>query len=726
MADDLVHKQEFLIRNLPTRHVTLYPTKAQVVRDINDITLRPGANEITLYGITPTADESSIKVDGRGAATITDIMVDLVPNKQVYEDVYPETEDDEEYSSVCPTMGDSTAVNEETKAIAGEIAEIDEEVKQIVEDNNSASGQLSILERYKNTVDEKAASDLPKFIQVYREERRKAFSFFNESESRMKMKTEQRATVVERQLKAFEALRKERSKLNKAKRIKAEKEARIHKERMDAKRSLEEERSLFWPKKVYGFIVSLDASIETPTSSRRGSVESLSTLRQEPLLGDACQISLSVSYVSSAGSWCPRYELSLNSSTATGTIIYRAEYYNATSEIWKDAKVSLSTSEAAFQGLGQRPPLMMPWNIRLADGTHGRSNHDALLSSQEQESKSNSQAIVQAQAGEPRSALFGFTNADKGYHHYHHAAAASSAEPRILPMGQPQQQQQQMQMQMRQQMQMPQQSMAYGLSQRHRDARMGGAHTQSSFAYKNPSEESGEYEFDEASSDLLPNVPSLATEEATWAEEGLTFTYDIGVRTITPSFTKRRYRIVSVHLKNVNLSYFLVPKLQTAAFLDARIVNSSSISLLRGMAGVTLDGSFLGNTPIPRCSAGESFSLSLGVDPSVHVSYSKPTVRRNKESGLFFSQKEDSCVFTRTCTIMNTKSNRVIEGVMLDQAPLSQDHKLKVWILRPTDINGEATTVGAGEMDVVSLNGERRLPLTRPTERSNGTSRSSL
>lgn len=40
MAEDTVYKQEFLIRNLPTSSVTLYPTRAQVVRDINDITLK--------------------------------------------------------------------------------------------------------------------------------------------------------------------------------------------------------------------------------------------------------------------------------------------------------------------------------------------------------------------------------------------------------------------------------------------------------------------------------------------------------------------------------------------------------------------------------------------------------------------------------------------------------------------------------------------------------------
>jgi len=40
MAGENVHKQEFAIRNLSTQSVILYPVRAQVVRDINDVTLK--------------------------------------------------------------------------------------------------------------------------------------------------------------------------------------------------------------------------------------------------------------------------------------------------------------------------------------------------------------------------------------------------------------------------------------------------------------------------------------------------------------------------------------------------------------------------------------------------------------------------------------------------------------------------------------------------------------
>lgn len=56
--------------------------------------LQPGANEIIISGFTPTTDRNSIKVDGKGSATITDMKVKLIPNLDKYKDVYPESEDD--------------------------------------------------------------------------------------------------------------------------------------------------------------------------------------------------------------------------------------------------------------------------------------------------------------------------------------------------------------------------------------------------------------------------------------------------------------------------------------------------------------------------------------------------------------------------------------------------------------------------------------------------------
>ena len=57
--------------------------------------VKPGSNEITIHGITPTADENSIKVEGTGAAIITDMTIDLEDNHEIFDDVYPSDSEDE-------------------------------------------------------------------------------------------------------------------------------------------------------------------------------------------------------------------------------------------------------------------------------------------------------------------------------------------------------------------------------------------------------------------------------------------------------------------------------------------------------------------------------------------------------------------------------------------------------------------------------------------------------
>src|SRR5690349_9762834 len=123
---DTLHKQSFFLAGLPTRTVTLFPTRAQVVRDIKDVVLKPGANEITVVGITPTADEQSIKVEGSGSAIITDITVELLPNREIFQEVYPES-DSEEDSSSGSEDEEEPKVNQELENIREKITGLNDE-----------------------------------------------------------------------------------------------------------------------------------------------------------------------------------------------------------------------------------------------------------------------------------------------------------------------------------------------------------------------------------------------------------------------------------------------------------------------------------------------------------------------------------------------------------------------------------------------------------------------
>jgi uncharacterized protein (TIGR02231 family) len=188
---------------------------------------------------------------------------------------------------------------------------------------------------------------------------------------------------------------------------------------------------------------------------------------------------------------------------------------------------------------------------------------------------------------------------------------------------------------------------------------------------------------------------ALAFKEGSSEEFGLTTTYDVpGLRTLEPSKLARRHVIAQIELRNIELSYTIIPKLRTAAFLKTRIRNLSTVALLRGQAGLTLDGSFLGNTVIPRCSPDETFPLALGVDPSIQVSYAKPVMKMST-TGIF--NKEDAVVYTRTMLLTNTKPQALpVELLVLDQVPVSEDERLKINIREPRGLKSEGDSAKTG------------------------------
>ena len=358
---------------------------------------------------------------------------------------------------------------------------------------------------------------------------------------------------------------------------------------------------------------------------------------------------------------------------------------------------------------------MHPWHVRLAKGVFG-NDVGALSSNHEQQFKQRHQPENKKNVQQPRETLFGLDSSNAQTSNPLTQQQVGSRMPAAIRQ-QVQQQQAASQFGSRSNVN-ARSTFGSGPSPQSQTHGLFGSSAGSLHAYAARAPQSLEpgesgkktsvvpsaahfeidasYDADEAADEItiIPDLPALTIQDSSWAESGLTATYEIpGLRTISPSHTMRRHRIASIHLKDTHLSYLLVPKLRAAAFLKARLRNTSSINLLRGPAGLTLDGSFLGNTTLPRCSANETFSLSLGVDPSVSVVYARPTVRRS-QSGII--NKEGSGVYTRTCIITNTKSNRAVEGLLLDQIPVSEDERLKVEILQPRGLRNEGDAVRSG------------------------------
>lgn len=660
------------------------------------------------------------------------MTIDLVANREFYEDIYPSeseiSDDNDEDGS------DTESDDDASKALTKEIDEIKHDIAEAYEGVNCADSCSTMLNCYGEGFAESRPDDLEACMNSYRQERQKNFKARSLSQQKIKKLEKEFFKLLANNRHVTKSAEKKRKLAEKAKHKRLVKKQLADSERQEAKRRLREERARFWPKKVYRVVLSLEANTDlTPGSSRRESLDSRLTVVQSPSTAskgpnmsdqpskqDPYQISLSISYITYSAFWSPRYDINLSTPGLTGNIVYRAEFSNTTSETWRDAKLVFSTSQTAFEGLGEAISKLVPWHIRLTKGSTSQSHDVALLSISETSSHRHSMKTAPKQLQGPREALFGLENDNSlaSFHASRHQqmlqdqAIQAQSQHQFHHARQEQQQQQQQQASQLPPSHNPHNQRSFFDSEPNRIESSGPAialHARKRSPQRQWQQQQYQPVFPEDpeleySSNIFASStsPSLSAQESGWEESGLTTTYDVpGTRTIPPSNTTRRHKIATIRLTGIQLSYVIIPKLRRAAFLKARLRNpASSTTLLPGAAGLTLDGSFLGNTNLPRCSADEAFSLNLGIDPAIQVGYAKPNVRRS-QSGVF--QKEGSAIYTRSLSITNTKppppssaTTTALDAIVLDQVPVSEDDRLKVDILQPKGLRAEGDRVSCG------------------------------
>ncbi|KAG8869797.1 hypothetical protein FRB98_002193 [Tulasnella sp. 332] len=192
----------------------------------------------------------------------------------------------------------------------------------------------------------------------------------------------------------------------------------------------------------------------------------------------------------------------------------------------------------------------------------------------------------------------------------------------------------------------------------------------------------------------------MAMVQATVQESATSATFLIEGKSNIPSgdvggVDKNTHKVViAVIDMSAKLEWVAVPKEQESAFLRCQVRNTSPYILLDGQASVFMDNNFVCKTTIPDVSPQESFSTSLGVDPSIRVTY-HPLVKKTKAySGnlgnlLALQNKSDITSHTQRLTIKNTRSSRVSPLFIRDQVPVSVDSAVKVLLNAPKEL-GEA------------------------------------
>lgn len=149
--------------------------------------------------------------------------------------------------------------------------------------------------------------------------------------------------------------------------------------------------------------------------------------------------------------------------------------------------------------------------------------------------------------------------------------------------------------------------------------------------------------------------------------------FDIKLRYTIPS--DGGSHLVSVKTDELPATYmhYLVPKMDSEAFLLARITGWENLSLLPGSANVFYDGTYVGQTMLNPMVINDTLDLSLGRDNGITVTRTRLPV---KEGSKIIG---DDITKTITYEIrMKNNKSKAVKLLVEDQVPLSNNKEIRV------------------------------------------------
>ncbi|RKL24682.1 hypothetical protein BFJ68_g683 [Fusarium oxysporum] len=697
---DVGHKVEYKIRDLGTRSVTLFPTQAQVKREIKDVPLK-----------------NSVTVEGSGAATITGISVEFLPNRELFDEVYPDSDnnddsdsDDEEEGEGEPPEVPQHGELLETKMKLIELKDEQQRAREII---GNADERIKVLDIYSKSLDKREGVNISEMLDTYKQEHQKAFEERLVGVQRERELTEAINKVTKEQMrlnklgnKFQKKEAKNKARIQKAVQKKQEQRQKRQEEKRKEKERIRNERSRCWPL----FCYTIHIQLERPRSKTAD-------------LEETSSCNLVLSYVTNSAFWTPSYDIQLSTVDSTGTLCFDAGLHNTTSEIWENCKITLSTSQATSSSLDESIPSLTPWRIKLGNKKSSSAESGAFESVVELQQQATWRNKKQAPQQPPnfRREMFGLPGHALNDYQMQLMMLEQQNKKRLMmarqeqdstgPPAPPPPAAAMMAQQARAQAQgsqmrppmshnmMVQSQMVQNQMAQPQQMQQQMQQQQQQFPGMAQMDFSSNDDFDallDEDTTMTDAQPSLEFQNSLVEETGFTTTFDLpGLKTLVPKFTVSKQRVARLQFTNVLFSHTIVAKYQPAAYLKAKLKNNSKLTLLRGPASLTLDGSFMGQTKIPRCSSGEVFTLSLGVDSAIRVMYPKPDVRRST-SGVF--SKEDSSVYVRAVTVHNTRvtAKKPISLLVLDQIPVSEDDRLRVELLSPRGLTVEGPRQATG------------------------------
>jgi uncharacterized protein (TIGR02231 family) len=148
--------------------------------------------------------------------------------------------------------------------------------------------------------------------------------------------------------------------------------------------------------------------------------------------------------------------------------------------------------------------------------------------------------------------------------------------------------------------------------------------------------------------------------------------------------------VMQKQLLKASYKYVAIPKLESAAFLQADIIDWMQYSLLSGESNIYFKGTFVGNGYIDPALANDTLQLSLGRDNAITVK--RDQVKDFCKTSVFGAKKSTSKAYE--ITIVNTKK-KAINIEVYDQVPLTQNGDLEVVV---EELSGGTQELASGKV----------------------------
>ena len=194
-----------------------------------------------------------------------------------------------------------------------------------------------------------------------------------------------------------------------------------------------------------------------------------------------------------------------------------------------------------------------------------------------------------------------------------------------------------------------------------------------------------------AVADSPPPPKEASFAQATIDQAATSASFKISAPASVPSDNSPQKIPVTTAALATNPDYLTTPKLLPAAFLTAKVVNTSEFPLLAGALNAFLDGTFVATSALRTVMSDETFDLALGADEGISVKH-KRVKRFAEDTGLTKSGKR--VTYEYLLLIQNNKqiAARVI---VADQIPVSRHEKIVVKQLSPDAKEMKPTAEGA-------------------------------